>query len=164
MQISNKIETAFNEQIREELESAYIYLSMAAYFEAQNLPGMAQWMRAQSQEEVEHAMKFFAHINERGGRVQLKALNAPPIEFGGPTDAFQKALEHEQQITRRIHDLYRLSTEENDYASLSMLQWFVDEQVEEEDNVGQVVEMLKLAGEKGTALFMLDRQLGQREG
>ncbi|MBN1658966.1 MAG: ferritin [Anaerolineae bacterium] len=162
MQISTKIETAFNEQIREELESAYIYLSMAAYLEAENLPGMAHWMRAQSQEEVEHAMKFFEHINERGGRVQLKALSAPPIDFGGPTDVFQKALEHEQHITRCIHDLYRLSIEEKDYASLSMLQWFVDEQVEEEDNVGQVVEMFKLAGEKGQALFMIDRQLAQR--
>jgi ferritin len=163
MQISSKMESAFNEQIREELESAYIYLSMAAYFEAENLPGMAQWMRAQSNEELEHAMKFYGHINERGGKVQLQALSAPPIDFGGPLDAFQKALGHEQHITRCIHDLYRLSMEENDYASLSMLQWFVDEQVEEEDNVGQVVEMLKLAGEKGQALFMMDRQLGQRE-
>jgi ferritin len=163
MQISTKIETAFNEQIREELESAYIYLSMAAYFEAENLPGMAHWMRAQSQEEVEHAMKFFEHITERGGRVQLKALSAPPVDFGGALDAFQKALEHEQHITRRIHDLYRLSTEENDYASLSMLQWFIDEQVEEEANVGQAVEMLKLAGDKGHALLMMDRQLAQRD-
>jgi len=162
MQISTKIETAFNEQIREELESAYIYLSMAAYFEAQNLQGMAHWMRAQSQEELQHAFKFFDHVNERGGRVKLQALNAPPVDFAGPVDAFQKALEHEQHITRRIHDLYRLSTEENDYASLSMLQWFVDEQVEEEANVGQAVEMLKLVGDRGQALFMMDRQLAQR--
>ena len=163
MQISNKIETAFNEQIREEMESAYIYLSMAAYLEAQNLAGMAHWMQKQSQEELAHAMKFFGHINERGGRVRLQALSAPPIEFAGPMDIFQKALEHEQHITRCIHDLYRLATEENDYASLSMLQWFVDEQVEEEANATQVVEMFKLAGEKGHVLFMIDRQLGERE-
>jgi ferritin len=162
MELNKKLETAINEQIREELASAYIYLSMAAYFEAESLPGMAHWMRMQSNEEVEHAMKFFDFVNERGGRVQLHAIEAPPFDFGGALDVFEKALAHEQYISQRILDLYRLATEESDYASLSLLQWFVDEQVEEEDSAQEIVDMLKMVGDKGHALLMLDRQLAQR--
>lgn len=162
MELGKNMQDAFNEQIREELASAYIYLSMAAYFENQNLPGFAHWMTVQSQEEVEHAIKFYAHVHERGGRVLLQAIPEPPAEFAGPTDAFQKALEHERYISSRIIDLYKLAQKEGEYASLSLLQWFVDEQVEEEDSATQIVEQLKLVGEKGHSLFMLDRQLAQR--
>ena len=164
MELGKNMQDAFNEQIREELASAYIYLAMAAYFEDQNLPGFAHWMVAQSQEEVEHAMKFYGHVNERGGRVLLQAIPEPPAEFVGPLDAFQKALEHERYISSRIIDLYKLAEKEGEYASLTLLQWFVDEQVEEEDSATEIVEMLKRVGEKGHALIMLDRKLAQRGG
>ncbi|MGD8474238.1 MAG: ferritin, partial [Anaerolineae bacterium] len=134
MELSKKMQDAINEQIREELASAYIYLSMAAYCESINLQGFAHWMQAQSNEEMEHAMKFYGYVNERGGRVVLGALEQPPIEFDGPVDVFEKTLAHEQYITDRIHKLYALAVEENDYASLGILQWFVDEQVEEENS------------------------------
>ncbi len=162
MELSKNLQDALNEQIREELASAYIYLSMAAYFEAENLPGFAHWMQVQSQEEMEHAMKFYAHVNERGGRVLLQAIPEPPAEFEGPADVFQKALDHERYISGRIIDLYKLAQQEGEYASYGLLQWFVDEQVEEEDSASEIVEMLKLVGDKGHALLMLDRQLAQR--
>ena len=162
MELGKKLQDAINEQIREELASAYIYLSMAAYFEAENLPGFAHWMQVQSQEEMDHAMKFYAHVNERGGRVWLQAIPEPPAEFEGPTDVFQKALDHERYISGRIVDLYKLAQQEGEYATYGLLQWFVDEQVEEEASASEIVEMLKLAGEKGHALIMLDRQLAQR--
>jgi ferritin len=162
MELSKKMQDAINEQIKEELASAYIYLSMAAYCESSNLPGFAHWMQAQSNEEVEHAMKFYGYVNERGGRVVLHALEQPPAEFEGPLDVFEKTLAHEQYITDRIHKLYALAVEENDYASLGILQWFVDEQVEEESSATEILEILKMIGDKGQALFMLDRQLGSR--
>ncbi len=162
MELSKKMQDAINEQIREELASSYIYLSMAAYCESVNLPGFAHWMRLQSQEELEHAMKFYDYINERGGRVVLQAIPEPPIEFAGPTPVFEKTLEHEQYITGRIHKLYGMATEEKDYASLGILQWFVDEQVEEEKNAGEILELLKMVGEKGQGLVMIDRHLASR--
>jgi ferritin len=136
---------------------------MAAYFESLNLPGFAKWMVAQSGEEMEHAMKFYGFIHERGGRVLLQAIEQPPLEFDGVIDVFEKTLAHEQYITGRIHKLYALAAEENDYASLSTLQWFVDEQVEEEETATGILETLKMVGTKGQALFLMDRQLGQRE-
>jgi len=163
MELSKKMQDALNEQIREELASAYIYLSMAAYCESINLRGFAHWMQLQANEEMAHAMKFYGYINERGGRVMLKALEQPPIEFAGPVDVFEKTLAHEQHITGCIHKLYALASEEKDYASLGLLQWFVDEQVEEESNAGEILDTLKMVGDKGQALFMLDRQLGARE-
>jgi ferritin len=162
MEISKKMQDALNEQIREELASSYIYLSMAAYCESINLPGFAHWMRVQSQEELEHGMKFYEHIIERGGRVMLQAIPQPPVEFEGPTAVFQKTLEHEQYITGCIHNLYGMAVAEKDYASLGLLQWFVDEQVEEESNATSILEMLKMAGEKGQALIMIDRNLASR--
>ena len=164
MELSQKMQDALNEQIREELASAYIYLSMAAYCESIALPGFAKWMRAQTAEEEEHAMKFFDYINERGGRVQLQPIEGPPVEFEGPTDVFEKTLEHEQYITGRIHDLYGMAVEEKDYASQILLQWFVDEQVEEEATATEILDVLKRIGDKGQGLVMLDRQLAQREG
>lgn len=162
MQLSKRMQDALNEQIKEELFSSYIYLSMAAYCESINLPGFAHWMGMQSQEELEHAMKFYGYVHDRGGRVVLQALDQPPVEFEGPTAVFEKTLEHEQYITDRIHKLYGMAVEEKDYASLGILQWFVDEQVEEEKNAGEILELLKVVGDKGQGLIMLDRQLARR--
>ena len=164
MELSQKMQDALNNQIKEELASAYIYLSMAAYCESINMGGSARWMAAQAQEEQAHAMKLYGYIHNRGGRVKLQALEQPPVEFDSVLDVFEKTLAHEQFITGCIHDLYALAVEEKDYASLGILQWFVDEQVEEEDTAGNILEMLKMVGDKGQALFMLDRQLGQRGG
>ena len=164
MELSKKMQDALNEQIKEELASAYIYLSMAAYCESINLRGFAHWMQAQSNEEMEHAMKFYGYIHDRGGRVVLKAIDQPPTDFEGPTDVFEKTLAHEQYITGCIHKLYAQAQEENDYASLGILQWFVDEQVEEESTATEILELLKMIGDKGQGLIMLDRQLASRGG
>ena len=160
--LNKTMQDAMNEQIKNELYSAYIYLSMSAYFEETNLPGFAQWMRVQAQEEEAHAMKFYHFINERGGRVVLQAIEQPPIEFESPLDVFERTLEHEQLVTGLIHQLYALAIQEQDYASQIFLQWFVTEQVEEEDSATQIIEMLKLIGDKRHALLMLDRELGGR--
>jgi ferritin len=161
--LSKVVEDAINEQIKNELYSAYLYLAMSAHFEVANLPGSAHWMRLQSQEEVEHAMKFFDYVNERGGRVVLQAINQPPAEFKSPLDIFQQALEHEQKVTGMINNLYALAVKENDYPTQVMLQWFIEEQVEEEKSAGDVVEQLKMIGDHIPSLLMLDRQLGARE-
>lgn len=160
--LSNAMQDAINGQIRDELYSAYMYLSMAAYFDSTGLPGFASWMRAQSEEEVEHAMKFFDFVAERGGRVELHAIEKPPIEFESPRDVFEKTYEHEQKVTGLIHDLYTLAVDEDDYGTQVMLHWFIEEQVEEEDNVSQILDTLERVGEKDQALIMLDRELGQR--
>ena len=162
--MNDRIQEAFNKQINEELFSSYVYLAMAAHFEAQNLDGFTNWMKHQAQEEVEHAMRLFEHVNRRGGRVILKAIGEPPVDFGNPLEAFEKALAHEQHITGCIHDLYKLAQEENDYPAQMELQWFIDEQVEEEENTGRVVDLLKMAGDNKGALLILDRELGQRAG
>ncbi|MCS7198485.1 MAG: ferritin [Candidatus Bipolaricaulota bacterium] len=161
--LSKRLEKALNEQIVRELESAYIYLSMCAYFEAQNLRGMAHWMRLQAQEELRHAMKIFDFVNDRGGRVELGPIAKPPIDFKSPLDAFQKALAHEQKITQCINDLYDLADDEDDYPTEVMLQWFIDEQVEEEKSASEIVEQLKLVSDNGAGLLVLDQKLGQRE-
>jgi ferritin len=151
-----------NEQIKNELYSAYLYLSMSAYCESANLPGFAHWMRVQAQEEVGHAMKFYGFIHDRGGRVLLQAIDQPPVEFQSPLAVFEQTLVHEQKVTGMIHNLYALAVQEKDYASQVFLQWFVDEQVEEEKNATQLVELLKMVGDKGHALVMVDRQLAKR--
>lgn len=161
--LNKTMQDAMNKQVQAELYSSYIYLSMAAYFESSNLPGAANWMRLQSQEELAHALKFFDHINERGGRVELMAIDAPPIEFESPLAVFKMAYEHEQKVTGMIHDLYKLAVAQNDYPALSMLQWFVDEQVEEEQSALAVVEQLEMIGDNKMGLFMTDRELGQRQ-
>lgn len=160
--LSKAMQEAINEQIMNELYSAYLYLSMAAYFEASGLPGFAGWMRAQSQEEVAHAMKFFDFVNERGGRVELHAIEQPPLAFVSPRAVFEATYEHEQKVTALIHDLYELALEEKDYAAQVMLHWFIDEQVEEEDSVSQILDTLERIGDQDQGLLMLDRQLGQR--
>ena len=162
--MNQRVEKAFNDQINEELFSAYMYLAVAAHFKAMNLDGFASWMRHQADEEVEHAMRLFTHINRRGGRVVLKAIGEPPLDFGSPLEAFQKALAHEQHITGTINALYEVAVEEKDYPAQMELQWFIDEQVEEEENTGGVVELLKMAGDNKGALLMLDRELARRSG
>jgi ferritin len=137
---------------------------MSAQFEAENLQGIAHWMRVQSQEEIGHAMKFYNFIFDRMGTVVLQALEQPPSNFGSPLQAFEKALEHEQKISGLINGLYALADKESDYASKVFLNWFVEEQVEEEKNAAQIVETLKLIGDSKNGLFMLDHQLGERGG
>ena len=160
--LSKTLQDAMNEQIKNELYSAYLYLSMSAYCETANLPGFAHWMRLQAQEEETHAMKFFDFIHERGGRVVLQAIDQPPAEFQSPLKVFKQTLEHEQKVTGLINDLYALAVQEKDYASQVFLQWFVTEQVEEEDSATQILETLKMIGDKSHALLMLDRELGGR--
>jgi len=160
--ISPTIQNAINDQIKHEFFSSYLYLSMSAYFETLSLPGFASWMRVQSQEEHEHAMKFFDFLNDRGGSVELQALDQPPGEFQSPLDVFEQALAHERKVTSLIHRLYELALKENDYATQTLLQWFITEQVEEEKNAGQIVEQLKMTGGEPSALLLLDRDLAGR--
>jgi len=160
--IKKKIQDALNQQINEEMYSAYLYLAMAAQFDAMNLGGFSHWMEKQAQEEMEHAMKFYRFINERGGRVELKPINGPQIEWDSAAKMMADSLAHEQHITGCIHNLVDLATGEKDYATMNMLQWFVDEQVEEEASVSDIVEKLNLIGDRGQAIFMLDRELGAR--
>jgi ferritin len=158
------IEQALNDQIQKEFHSAYIYLSMSAYFEAENLPGAASWMRKQAGEEQEHALKIFDFVIDRGGRVALQAIGQPPADFASPLAIFEAAYAHEQKVTQSIHDLYALALRENDYPTQVMLQWFIDEQVEEEKNSSAIMAQLKMVGDSPAALLMIDRQLAARSG
>jgi ferritin len=160
--LSKTMQDAINEQIQKEYHSSYLYLAMAAYCEANTLPGAAQWMRLQSQEELAHAMKLFEHMVDRGGRVTLQAIPQPPAEYKSALDVFEKVLAHEQLVTAAIHKLYALALKEADYPAQVMLQWFVSEQVEEEKTAGEVVEQLTAVGESKNGLFMVDRGLGKR--
>jgi ferritin len=162
--LNQSVQDAMNEQIKNELYSAYFYLAMAAYFESTNFRGFARWMEQQAKEEQSHAMKLYGFINERGGRVELQAIDQPPMQFESPLDVFEKVLAHEQHVTALIHNLYAVAMTQNDYASQIFLQWFVSEQVEEEANATEIVEQLKLVGDRGHALLMMDRALGQRGG
>ena len=161
--VSKKLEAALNAQLNAELYSAYLYLSMAAQFEAVNLKGFAHWMRAQAKEEQTHAMKFYDHIADRQGRVTLTAIAAPPTEWASPLAAFEYTLTHEQKVTGMIHDLVALATEEKDSAADVFLQWFVSEQVEEEASADEVLQTIKKTGDDVSGLTMLDRALAQRE-
>ena len=156
------MEEALNGQLNAELYSAYLYLSMAAYFESADLAGFANWMRVQFQEEQFHAMKFYDYIIERGGRVTLTQIEAPPSEWNSSPAVFEATLEHEQKVTGLINDLVYLARDEKDNASEIFLQWFVNEQVEEEDNAGTIVGQLKLIKNSPEALFMMDKDMAQR--
>jgi ferritin len=156
------VQDAVNEQIKQELSSAYVYLSMSAHFEAENLPGFARWMRVQAQEELGHAMRLFDYMNQRGGRVILQAVEQPPHEFASPLSIFEQAQEHEAKVTDLIEELYEISMKHKDYATQVQLQWFITEQVEEEDSASLIVDQLKMAGNDRAALLILDRQLGAR--
>jgi ferritin len=160
--ISKTMQDAINDQINKELFSAYLYLSMAAHFENKNLPGFAKWMRVQAGEEQEHAMKFFDHLVDRGGRVLLKAIAAPESEWKTSMEAFKEVAKHESFVTASIHALYELALKEKDYPSQVMLQWFINEQVEEEKNAADIVQQLELIDARDTAVLMLDKQLGKR--
>lgn len=160
--LSDTMLQQMNEQVKHEMASAYLYLSMAAHFESVNLSGLASWMRVQAGEEQEHALKFFDHILDRGGKVSLQAIGQPPVDFTTPLAVFEKVLAHEQQVTALIHKLYALAVQEADYASQLFLAWFVTEQVEEEKNASTIVETLKLIGDKSNAIYQLDHQLGKR--
>jgi len=157
-----KIESAFNEQLNAELFSSYLYLSMAAYFESQNLKGMAAWMRMQAIEEHMHGMKFFDFINECGGRVTLAKIKEPTTEWKSPLEVFDDTCAHERKVTGLIHGLVDLSLSEKDHAANGFLQWFVTEQVEEEASVQDIRDKLKLIGDNPVALFMIDQELGRR--
>ncbi|UCE50961.1 MAG: ferritin [Desulfobacterales bacterium] len=160
--LPEKMENALNGQLNAELYSAYLYLSMNAYFKSVNLDGFANWMYYQAQEEVTHAMKFYDFINSRGGRVKLSQIDAPATEWNSPLAVFEATLEHEQKVTGLINDLVELALEEHDHATNIFLQWFVSEQVEEEESVGGVLEQLRLMGEAKGGLFMIDRELAKR--
>ena len=155
---------AVNRQIGHEFKAGYLYLAMSAHFERVSLVGFASWMREQAQEELEHAMKLFDFMNHRGAKVELPRVDAPPTEFGSPLEIFQEALEHEEKVTRLIHDLYDLCVDKHDHATQLELNWFITEQVEEEASVGTIVDQLRMAGENEAAILMLDRELGARGG
>jgi len=160
--ITNKMEGAFNEQVNAELYSAYLYLSMAAYFQSIDLPGFANWMRVQTQEEQLHAIKFYDYIISRDGRVALKQIMAPPSDWNSPLAVFEDVLKHEQKVTSLINNLVYLAREQKDNASEIFLQWFVNEQVEEEENDRAVIGQLKMIKDSPQALFLLDKDLAQR--
>ena len=160
--LSKKMQDAMNEQINKELYSAYLYLSMSAYCESINLSGFGHWMRAQAGEEQEHAMKLYGFICDRGGRVELQAIDQPPVEFKSAIDVFEQTLRHEEFVTSLINDLYVLAIQEKDYASQIFLQWFVTEQVEEEKGAGEILERLRMIGDKAQGLILMDRQLAAR--
>jgi ferritin len=160
--LNENVQEALNDQINAEIFSSYLYLSMQAYFESLSLKGFSNWMRVQVQEELVHAMKFYDFICERSGRAKLAAIEAPQFEWKSPADAFAAAYKHEQYITSRINELVNLALKEKDYATQTMLQWFVTEQVEEEANSSQIAGELKLIGDDKRALLMIDRELATR--
>jgi len=156
------MQDAMNEQINKELFSSYLYLSMAAYFEDKNLPGFAQWMRVQEQEEREHGMKFYDFILERGGKVTLKAIEVPKTDWKSNLEVFEEVAAHEAKVTASINALYELALKEKDYPAQAMLQWFISEQVEEEKNAAEIVAGLKMIEAHETAVLQLDHRLGKR--
>ncbi len=160
--LSKALQKALNEQINKEFYSSHLYLSMAAWAESRNLPGFAHWLKFQQQEENGHAMKLYNYVNERGGSVELGAIEQPPSDFKSPTTLFEEVLNHERFITASINKIYEKAVKENDYATQVKLHWFIDEQVEEEASASEILNTLKMAGEKGPALLMLDRQLARR--
>jgi ferritin len=162
--LSQKVQDAINEQIKNEIFSAYLYLSMSAHFEAQNLPGFAKWTRLQYEEEMSHAMKFFDYVHERGGHVTLKAIDQPRAEWKTSLEVFEQVYSHEQHVTALIHALYETALAEKDYATQILLQWYITEQVEEEKNASGIVDQLRLIDAHGTAVLMLDHRLGKRGG
>lgn len=160
--MKSTIEKAINEQINAEFYSAYLYLSMAAYFDSINLPGFANWMKVQYDEEFFHTMKFYNYVYERGGKVTMNAVSCPPTKFTSPLNAFEETLKHEKHVTELIHKLFELALKEKDYAFQSFLKWYIDEQVEEENNAHTIIEKLKLVGDKGEGIYILDKELGTR--
>ena len=161
--LTERMEAALNKQCNEEFFASYLYLAMVAYFEALNLEGFAHWMRMQAQEELGHAMKFFDYVNERNGRPVLYAIKEPPVEWDSPLAAFEAALGHEQRVTGLINELVDIANAESDHAAKVFLNWFLEEQVEEEASADAIVQKLRLVGDSGAGLFMLDREMAQRQ-
>jgi ferritin len=160
--MNKKLEAAFNEQINAELYSSYMYLAMSAWFESQNLKGMAHWMRVQAAEEQNHARKFYDFIHDRGGRVKLAKIDAPPADWASPAAVFKDAYKHECKVSALIHDLVELADKEKDYPASNFLQWFVSEQVEEEANAAAIADKLAAVGDGKGLVFMFDAELGKR--
>ncbi len=160
--ISKKLQNAINKQINKELYSEYLYLSMAAYLESIGLEGFANFFKVQVQEERFHTMKFFDYVNERGGRVVLEAIDRPQIEFKSPVEIFEIAYKHEQYVTKLINELMEVAIKENDHAARSFLNWYIDEQVEEEASMDKILNQLKMIGGKGQGMLMLDKELATR--
>ena len=156
------VQDAFNLQIKNELASSYLYLSMSAHLDQENLPGFAHWMRLQAQEEVTHGMRLFDYVLKRGVRVELLGIEAPPTDFGTPLSVFESVLEHEKAVTGMIHRLFELCGKEGDWAAQQELQWFIAEQVEEEDTAATARDHVRMAGSDQAALLMLDLQFGSR--
>lgn len=161
--MDTKLNDAMNDQIKNELYSAYLYMSMAAYFDSRNFPGFAHWMKIQAKEETGHALKFYEFVNDKGGRVVLQGVEQPPADFSSALDVFEKALTHEKEVTKLIDTLYELSIELNDNATTIFLQWFISEQVEEEKNATIILETLKMIKPDSAAMIMYDRELAKRE-
>jgi len=159
--LNDQMQDALNEQINMEMSAFYTYLSMSAYFEAQGLVGFAAWMRHHAEEEMEHAMKLYDFIHRRRGRVSLGALKAPQHTWNSPLEAFQDAFEHERNVSVAIDNLVKLAREHKDFATDSFLQWFVDEQVEEEEVVDAAIQKLEMVGDFGPGLYMLDKEMGE---
>ena len=158
--MNKKLEDAINTQLNFEIESAFVYLAMKNYLETLSLEGFVNWFDVQFQEEMAHAQKFMNFVNERGGRVDIRGFETPRNDFKSVLEVLETSLAHEKEVTRRIHNLMKLAIEENDYASVSLLQWYVDEQVEEEDNFSKLIEKVKLVKDAG--LYMLDKELATR--
>ncbi len=162
--LNKKVEEALNRQVNAEFYASFLYLSLATYYQDMNLDGFAHWMKEQTKEEMGHAMKIYDYVYERGGSVKLLPLAGPPVKFDSPLAGFQAAYEHEVKVTKMIDDLVTLAEEEKDRATVSFLNWFIDEQVEEEDQTLSIVEKMKFAGDKPHVLFMIDSWLAKREG
>jgi len=160
--LNNTMLDELNKQINREIYSAYLYMSMSAYSQYIGLKGFANWFMVQYNEEMEHAMKIYTYVNDHGAQVELMAIDEPPAEFDSALDMFEKTLEHEQFITKSINDLVDLAITEKDHATEIFLQWFVTEQIEEEGNDNDIISQLKLIGDNGNGLLMLDRELGNR--
>ncbi|MDE5785419.1 MAG: ferritin [Duncaniella sp.] len=160
--LSPKLQDAINAQINAELWSAYFYLSMAQHFSAEGMPGVANWFKIQFKEEQDHAMIFMNYVNQRGGCVELKAIDAVPVKWDSPIDAFKATLEHEQKVTSMINDLYLLAESEKDYATRDRLAWFVTEQVEEENTARELIDKLRMIGDNGMGLYMFNTELSSR--
>ncbi|MBD3367500.1 MAG: ferritin [Candidatus Eisenbacteria bacterium] len=160
--LKKKVEKALNEQLNAEMYSAYLYLSMASYFDDEGLDGFANWMRIQFQEEQAHALKIYDFVNERGGRVRLKPIDGPDTDWKSPQDVFEQTLKHEQLVTSLINKLVDLARAESDHATDNFLQWFVAEQVEEEATAESILSKVKRVGDKGNGIYMLDKELGSR--
>ena len=160
--LSKKMTKALNTQINKEMYSAFLYMAMSSFSDSKGLKGFANWFMVQFHEEMEHAMRLYHYIQDQGFQVELLAIEKPPKEFGSPLEMFEKTLAHERFVTKSIHGLVDLATEEKDHATQIFLQWFVTEQIEEESNDNDIIDKLKLAGETGNGLFMIDKELGAR--